>query len=114
NTLERDEDSDGTWRQYVNQMLGREYQRLFAQIHLLILLNAPSFEVVFRWRREQEEKLRQRVVAEGGDLSRVMDDAQLSRFISHYERLTRHILEEMPSRADVVVKLDAAREMSLA
>jgi len=38
-----------------------------------------------------------------------MDDAGVARFISHYERITRHILEEMPARADVVVELDATR-----
>ena len=37
---------------------------------------------------------------EGGDASRVMDDAAIARFIAHYERVTRHILEEMPPRAD--------------
>jgi len=30
-------------------------------------------------------------------------------FVAHYERLTRHILGEMPARADVVIELDAAR-----
>ena len=38
-----------------------------------------------------------------------MTDAQVARFISHYERLTRHILAEMPGRAEVVVRLDAER-----
>jgi D-glycerate 3-kinase len=27
----------------------------------------------------------------------------------HYERITRHILAEMPGRADLVLELDAAR-----
>ncbi|MGH8257484.1 MAG: kinase, partial [Steroidobacteraceae bacterium] len=33
------------------------------------------------------------------------------RFVMHYERLTRHILAEMPGRADVLVTLDARRNI---
>ena len=49
-------------------------------------------------------------VAAGGDVSRVMDDAGVARFIAHYERITRHLLAEMPARADILVTLDAARQ----
>jgi D-glycerate 3-kinase len=108
NWLEREFDPDLTWRCYVNQSLAL-YQPLFAMLDMLVLLAAPSFEVVYRWRREQEQQLRQAVQARGDDLGRVMNNAQLRRFIAHYERLTRYILEEMPHRADLVVPLDAAR-----
>jgi D-glycerate 3-kinase len=109
NALEREFDADGVWRRYVNNSLAGEYQRLFAEIDLLILLKAPGFDVVYEWRLEQEHKLRQQVTLEGGDLSRVMSNLEVKKFISHYERLTRHILAEMPSRADVVVHLDTVR-----
>ena len=33
----------------------------------------------------------------------------LQRFIAHYERITRHILAEMPNRADLVIRLDRRR-----
>jgi D-glycerate 3-kinase len=75
------------------------------------LLKAPSFAVVYGWRLEQERKLRERVRHEGGDLSRVMDDAGVSRFIAHYERVTRRILTEMPARADDVILLDETRRV---
>ncbi|MEO7775554.1 MAG: kinase [Steroidobacteraceae bacterium] len=109
NALERDEDGDVTWRRYANDALRGEYQRLFRRFDILLLLQAPSFDVVYEWRCEQERKLRERVTAAGGDLSRVMTEAGIARFIAHYERLTRHILEEMPGRADIVLSLDAAR-----
>jgi D-glycerate 3-kinase len=107
NALERECDPDGTWRRFVNEALSRGYQRLFSRLHMLVLLEAPSFDVVYRWRVEQEHKLRDRT-ADPQSL-RIMSDEQLARFISHYERLTRHILAEMPSRADIVVKLDEER-----
>ena len=102
NPLERDEDAGGAWRDHVNRTLADEYQRLFGRIDFLILLAAPGFEIVRQWRIEQEHKLRDRV---GADAPGVMSDEQVGRFIQHYERITRHILKEMPGRADFVVRL---------
>ncbi|MFD3262757.1 kinase [Phenylobacterium ferrooxidans] len=109
NALERDRDPDGRWRSFVNDALAGPYQALFARIDLLVLLKAPSFDVVLAWRQEQEAKLRARLAREGGDLKRAMTDAQVADFIAHYERLTRHILAEMPGRADMMVALDQQR-----
>ena len=102
NALEELEDFDGKWRTYVNAALGGDYQRLFARIDTLILLAAPSFGIVFDWRFEQEMQLRDR---SGPNTPRVMSAKGVARFIQLYERLTRHILSEMPARADLVVWL---------
>jgi D-glycerate 3-kinase len=109
NDLEREEDSDGRWRAYANAALAGPYRDLFARLDRLVLLQAPGFEAVLDWRREQERKLRDRLAREGAGATRAMNDAEVARFIAHYERLTRWILEEMPGRADVVIALDAAR-----
>jgi D-glycerate 3-kinase len=106
NALEANEDVDGRWRRYVNDALGAEYQSLFAKIELLVLLAAPSFDVVLKWRTQQEHELRDQV---RGERSGVMSDAEVARFIQHYERLTKHILIEMPPRADVVIRLGEDR-----
>jgi len=102
NDLERDEDPKGIWRGYVNEQLNGPYQGLFARLHDLVLLQAPSFDVVAAWRQEQERKLRERTGAG-------MDDAEVLRFVQHYERLTRWILSEMPARAEWVIPLAADR-----
>jgi D-glycerate 3-kinase len=111
NALERECDPQQQWRRYVNRCLRDDYQRLFAATDLLVLLQAPAFEVVHQWRAEQEHKLRARIEREGGDGSGLMNDEELGRFIAHYERLTRHILDEMPTRADIVIELDASRRV---
>lgn len=103
NALEADEDPDGRWRAHVNAALGGEYRALFDRIDVQVLLEAPDFGVVPVWRAQQEEPLRR----EG----RGMDDAALARFIAHYERLTRHILREMPPRADLLLRLDPDRRV---
>jgi len=102
NDLERDEDPKAVWRTYVNDQLDGPYQGLFGKLHDLVLLEAPSFEVVAGWREEQEAKLR--ATSAGG-----MAPAEITRFVAHYERLTRWILSEMPGRADWVVTLDTER-----
>ena len=109
NVLEQVEDAAGTWRSHVNVALAGDYRALFGPLELQILLKAPSFDVVYAWRLEQEHKLRERVTAAGGDLSRIMSDAAVARFIMHYERITRQILSEMPGRADLVLELDTSR-----
>ncbi len=108
NALEADEDPDGIWRGHANAALAGPYRPLFARIDLLLLLAAPGFDVVHRWRAQQEAELR---LSAGPGAPGVMDEAAIVRFIAHYERLTRHILAEMPGRADVVVRLGEAREV---
>jgi D-glycerate 3-kinase len=102
NELEQVEDRDGRWRRYVDRALAESYQALFGRLDRLVLLAAPGFEVVRDWRAEQEHKLRART-------GQGMDDAAVGRFVEHYERLTRWILEEMPGRADWTVPLAADR-----
>ncbi len=109
NALEREEDAAGHWRGYVNEQLAGPYRGLFDRLSPLVLLQAPSFAVVYGWRLEQEHKLRQRLATEGADTGGVLSDQAIARFVSHYERLTRHILSEMPHRADHVIALDAQR-----
>lgn len=107
NDLERMDDPDGIWRQYWNAHLAGETADLFARIDRLAYLRPPSFEVVHKWRCEQE----QRYQAQDGvqRAAAAMTDEQVARFIAHYERLTRWIMEEMPGRADVTIQLDEAR-----
>jgi D-glycerate 3-kinase len=107
NELEALEDADGRWRFYANDALSRDYQRLFAAIDFQVLLAAPSFEVVARWRTEQERFLRTARPGEPG----VMAGQTIDRFVQHFERLTRHILAEMPARAELVLRLDEQRRV---
>jgi len=106
NPLEAEEDRDGRWRHFVNEALGGAYQQLFNCIDMLALLAAPNWDNVLRWRIEQEHDLR----ASSADASGVMDDCAVARFVSHFERLTRHILAEMPERADLVLHLNESRD----
>ena len=101
NRLEADEDPDGSWRREVNRRLATDYAELFARIDLLVMLKVESFEAVRANRRLQEQKLAARDPAGAA----LMDDTALDRFLMHYERLTRWMLQEMPTRADVLIPI---------
>jgi D-glycerate 3-kinase len=102
NRLEAEEDREHVWRRYVNEQLRAGYRELFAKIDALVFLEAPSFGAIYDWRLEQERKLAD---SDGTDGKHVMDEAGLAGFIQHYERITRHNLATLPSRADVVLSL---------
>ena len=65
------------------------------------MLEVENFEAVRANRLLQEQKLAR--ANPGG--TAVMDEAALGRFVMHYERLTRWMLEEMPTRANIVVEI---------
>ena len=105
NVLEKTEDPEQIWRRYVNEQLKGCYQQLFGMIDVLIMLKVPSMECVFEWRALQEKKLSERVKfmeQEGRpDALKIMSESEIHRFIMHYERLTRMMLEQMADAADV-------------
>lgn len=113
NSLEQVEDPDGIWRNYVNRALQGDYQRLFASIDQMIMLQAPSFETVHQWRVEQERKMVERVLEQGLDTPpEAMNEAQIQRFIQHFQRITEEVLRELPSRVDHLFELDQQRRIS--
>lgn len=105
NDLERQEDKNRTWRSFVNQKLATDYQELFRQLDMLVMLKAPGFDNVLAWRLQQEEKLA--AGNAGRKNNKIMNSTELRRFISHYERLTRHAIDSLPATADIVFQLNA-------
>ncbi|MDT8442874.1 MAG: hypothetical protein RQ722_01170 [Desulfuromonadales bacterium] len=109
NTLEENEDPQGIWRGHVNTQLAGDYSRLFAKLDLLIMLAIPDMQCVFTWRGLQEKKLAGQ--SHRTKLTKLMNNAALHHFIMHYERLTRHMLAEMPERANLVLHLDTTHQI---
>jgi D-glycerate 3-kinase len=104
NSLERDEDAEGIWRHWVNKQL-RAYQPLWRKLDALIVLQAPNWEIVRKWRSEQEEEL----LARHAPLA--MDAETMLRFLAHYERLSRHALATLAEQADTSVEYDDDRHV---
>lgn len=111
NDLEAAEDRDGQWRHYINGQLQGPYRTLFASLNVLIMLQAPDFDSIRRWRIEQEAKLAASNTSDSA-ASAIMDERAVIRFIQHYERLTQHNLSEMPDSADVVLSLNNRHQVT--
>lgn len=116
NELEVNEDPDATWRRYANQQLNDAYPELFKLLDKLIVLKAPSFECVKHWRSLQEQKLAERVARlpeEERAAKHIMSEAEVLRFICHYQRLTDHALTTLPEQADWLLALDENHGVTL-
>jgi len=113
NPLEAAEDQQLIWRNFVNQQLQNQYQALFQQIDWLLMLKAPSFNVVYEWRLLQEQKLVESIKKSSEkQATQVLDEEQLKRFIQHYQRITEHCLKTIPSLANAVIELDEQHQMT--
>lgn len=121
NRLEQDEDQNGVWRTFVNEQLKGAYRQFFGETDCLVMLKAPSMECVLEWRRLQEKKLAQKVSSapksgdSHGDAQElcIMSDDEITRFVMHYERVTRACLAEMPGRADVLIEVAGNHSLGL-
>lgn len=105
NELEEADDPEGAWRHYANEQLIDYHDKIFNYADMSIMLKAPDFEKIFEWRSLQEEKLKQNTQA--NDQSHIMSTEKLKRFIQHYERITRHTLQHLPTSADIVIPVAA-------
>ncbi|WP_422381709.1 hypothetical protein [Marinicellulosiphila megalodicopiae] len=113
NTLEKNEDAHRLWRNYVNDAIKQDYQIIYELIQHWVVLKAPNFDTVYRWRKEQEDKLRVKLKnANDMDKSKIMNDEQVTRFIQFFERLTTHGFKTLPSIADYCFELDENREIT--
>ena len=88
NALEAESDSKGLWRQWQIDSLRSDYEPLWQDFDAFLHLRAPNFEVVKRWRCEQEETT---LGFEKGALPAKNRD-WVVEFVQYYERLTECML----------------------
>lgn len=108
NELEQEHDKDGKWRRHVNTVLASDYPALFDMVDQWVMLKAPSFNCVYNWRLEQEQKLRATLT---GDDNATMSDQEIAFFIQHYQRITETILQTLPSKVDYLFELNTDRDI---
>ncbi len=102
NDVER-EDEDGIWRKETETQLRKVYAPFFAMFDAIVYLKPPNWEIVKRWRAEQEVETLGRALTEE-------DQARLDRFMMHYERITRSMMAG-GHMATVVADLNDARDV---
>lgn len=101
NALEATEDPDALWRRHINHHLAADYAQLWTRLDKHLHLQAPDWPTICHWRAEAE------TARPGGP---AMTPAELTRFMQHYERITRALLHT-PPRADMTWTLDTERRI---
>lgn len=104
NSLEAQCDPNGHWRKLTFANLRGRYRRFFRRFDEHVYLRAPSWEVVRRWRGQQQEELLGRPMTKE-------EESALDVFLAHYERLTRAMLDG-DHMARWIVYLDEARNVT--
>lgn len=110
NELELQHDADGVWRSYVNDQLIKAYVPLYKQMDFWLALQAPSFDCVYKWRLEQEQKLQARNI----DLanSKIMTPEEILNFTQYFQRLSVQSCNTVSQSADAILYLDYARQIT--
>lgn len=98
------EDQTGRWRRYQEEALAGSYATLWDRADGFFHILAPGFDAVLGWRLEQETALWQ---ARGEPMPEDRR-AWVIRFIQHYERITRRMLEGH-RHPGVSLRIDAHR-----
>ncbi len=110
NQLELMHDDKATWRNYVNEQLKNLYQPLYNKMDYWLVLQAPSFDCVYLWRLEQEEKLK----AKNHHLahSKIMSAEEVLSFTQYFQRLSVQAINTMSLMADATLYLDENRKIT--
>ena len=107
NNLEKYEDKGLIWRKQVNKELKKDYKKLFSMIDHFIFMKIPNFNMVFKWRLLQEDKLRKKSHSK----KKIMSYNEIRRFIMFYQRITLQMIKDLSKSASVVMLLKKNHEI---
>jgi D-glycerate 3-kinase len=110
NELESQHDQTGVWRNYINQQLKDSYEPLYQQMDFWLALQAPSLDGVYKWRVEQEQKLKNRNL--GLVNSKIMSPEEIINFTQYFQRLSVQGCNTISQSADCIFYLDHERNIS--
>ena len=103
NSLERQQDADGSWRHFVNRQLTEDYARLWRLLDAELYLQVPDIDAVIRWRMQQEQQ---------HPAAQRMNREAIERFVAHYERLTLWMTRTLPRRVEYLGILDKKHRLA--
>lgn len=97
NNMEKYLDKSLKWRSYANKMSKKYFLYVYSKSDFSIFLKIPSFNQVFNWRKQQEQELPKKLR---------MDDYQLRKFISFYQRITMDLLRNYKKTFKSYISID--------
>lgn len=110
NELELQHDVDSEWRNYVNEQLKSAYEPLYENMDFWLALQAPSFDCVYKWRLEQEQKLQAKNINLSN--SKIMTPEEILNFTQYFQRLSVQSCNTISQSADAIFYLDYSRQIT--
>ena len=107
NILEKYEDKNLVWRKHINKKLKNEYKKIFSIIDHFIFMKIPNFDLVFKWRLLQENKLKKKSQFK----KKIMSYNEIRRFIMFYQRITLQMIKDLSKSASVIMLLKKNHEI---
>ncbi len=73
----------------------------------MIYLQVPNFQYVYKWRLLQEKKLK--LIS---DKKKIMTNKQVREFVMFYERITKQMIKDFKTKANILIKLDKKHRLN--
>ena len=113
NSLEKANDAQLIWRNYVNKQLKTKYKKLYDQLDCLVYLKAKNFSLLQKWRLIQEKKLWLRNKNKKTK-NKIMSKGDVINFMQTYQRVTQNMFKFAPRYASVILNLNSNHQIKSA
>ena len=113
NSLEKANDAQLIWRNYVNKQLKTKYKKLYDQLDCLVYLKAKNFSMLQKWRLIQEKKLWLKNKNKKTN-NKIMSKGDVINFMQTYQRVTQNMFKFAPSYASVILNLNSNHQIKSA
>ena len=113
NSLEKTNDSQLIWRNYVNKQLKTKYKKLYDQLDCLVYLKAKNFSLLQKWRLIQEKKLRLKNKIKKTK-NKIMSKGDVINFMQTYQRVTENMFKFAPRYASIILNLNSNHQIKSA
>ena len=113
NSLEKTNDSQLIWRNYVNKQLKTKYKKLYDQLDCLVYLKAKNFSLLQKWRLIQEKKLWLKNKNKKTN-NKIMSKGDVINFMQTYQRVTQNMFKFAPRYASIILNLNSNHQIKSA
>ena len=115
NSLEKANDAQLIWRNYVNKQLKTKYKKLYDQLDCLVYLKAKNFSLLQKWRLIQEKKLWLKNKNKNKKTkNKIMSKGDVINFMQTYQRVTQNMFKFAPRYASVILNLNSNHQIKSA
>ena len=110
NSLEKTNDAQLIWRNYVNKQLKTKYKKLYDQLDCLVYLKAKNFSLLQKWRLIQEKKLWLKNKNKKTN-NKIMSKGDVINFMQTYQRVTQNMFKFAPRYASIILNLNSNHQI---